>query len=212
MNVAPQEIAKRGSPDSGSGRPSFVPSVCVCEKQSANVGRASRLPPQAWPEIDGLSVKADRRDALSYGGRGDRLEALSYVLSRRNPGLTLSLTAFARWRSRRAPQQRALADRSNIKDMNPVPGVDDRRALLLRQKDLLGVFHGNRLAIHSNLERTERARLQGGFQVGDFHPGKSKPGGSEGKPRPVPRIDKMRSKANPSPLSSPLRGERNTKC
>jgi len=197
MNVSPPEIAKTGSPDSGSGRPSFVPSVCVCEKQSANVGRASRLPPQAWPEIDGLSVKADRRDALSYGGegdrlealsyggKGDRLEALSYVLSRRNPDLALSLTAFARWRSRRAPQQRDLADRSHIKDMNPVPGVDDCRGLLLRQKDLLGVFHGNRLAIHSNLERTERARFQGGFQVGDFHPGKSKPGGSEGKPRRV---------------------------
>src|SRR6266446_7024233 len=43
----------------------------------------------------------------------------------------------------------------------------------------------------SDLERTERTRLQGGFQVGDFHPGKSKPGGSEGKPRPVRRIDKI---------------------
>src|SRR6266581_4071184 len=102
----------------------------------------------------------------------------------------LCLTAFARRRSRRAPQQRDLADRGHIKDMNPVPGIDDRRALLLRQKDLLGVFHGNRLAIHSNLERTERARLQSGFQVGEFHRGKSKPGRSEGKPQPVRRIEK----------------------
>ena len=76
--------------------------------------------------------------------------------------------------------------------MNPVPGIDDRRALLLRQKDPLGVFHGNRLAIHSNLERTERARLQSGFQVGEFHRGKSKPGGSEGKPRAVRGIAKTR--------------------
>ena len=74
--------------------------------------------------------------------------------------------------------------------MNPVPGIDDRRALLLRQKDLLGVFHGNRLAIHSNLERTEGACLQSGFQVGEFHRGKSKPGRSEGKPQPVRRIEK----------------------
>ena len=74
--------------------------------------------------------------------------------------------------------------------MNPVPGIDDRRALLLRQKDLLGVFHGNRLAIHSNLERTEGACLQSGFKVGEFHRGKSKPGRSEGKPQPVRRIEK----------------------
>ena len=146
----PQQKAKTGSPDSESGRPSFVPSVCVCEKQSTDGGQASR----------------------------------------RVPCLTSSLTAFARWRSRRAPQQGDLADRSHIKDMNPIPGIDNRRALLLRQKDLFGVFHGNRLAIHSNLERTERARLQSGFQVGEFHRGKSKPGRSEGKPQPVRRIEK----------------------
>ena len=102
----------------------------------------------------------------------------------------LSLTAFARRRSRRAPQQRDLADCSHIKDTNPIPGIDNRRALLLRQKDLFGVFHGNRLAIHSNLERTERARFQSGFPVGEFHRGKSKPGGGEGKPRAVRRIEK----------------------
>src|SRR5438552_415442 len=115
-----------------------------------------------------------------------RVHSSSSRSSARVPRLILSLSAFAR----RAPQQRDLADRSHIKDMNPVPGIDDRRVLLLRQKDLLGVFHGNRLAIHSNLERTERACLQSGFQVGEFHPGKSKPGRSEGKPQPVRRIEK----------------------
>ncbi len=76
--------------------------------------------------------------------------------------------------------------------MNPVSAIDDRRALPLRQKNLFGVFHGNRLAIHSNLERTERAWLQSGFQAGEFHRGKSKLGGSEGKPQPVRRIEKTR--------------------
>ena len=124
-----------------------------------------------------------------------RLAAESrYVCSCENS--ILSLTAFARRRSRRAPQQRDLADRSHIKDTNPIPGIDNRRALLLRQKDLFGVFHGNRLAVHSNLERTERARLQSGFQVGEFHRGKSKPGRSEGKS--VRRIEKTVRMAHPN--------------